>query len=212
MMKRIFMLVLGIFFLLSGSIGAAPASPPSTEPYLYNMRTVIIAGTTQTGGPARYMARRLQAPFRLPYYEQKDIPEVLNADEINADNLRRIAQTYGADLVFVPVVRQWYWEEYHNFWLDDDMITEYQYSLTIYAYNRKLDTFKAYSTHGFDRDESSVLNQPQAVMSDAMDYLMEKLPYKRFPTDLDTQPASSATTTTEGHAKILTGFENSKAI
>ena len=203
-MKRIVFALISLFLLIVSS--AFASSPVTPTPVFDHMRTVIIAPTTQGSGPARYMAARLRQPFRLPYYQKQEISEMLGPEDINQDALRSLATAYHADIVLVPVVKQWYYEEYHSYWRDE-MITEYHYVLAIYAYDRKADTFKAYDTYGWDKDETSVLNQPQAIMSDAMDVLMKKLPYKRIPTDLDDANYDSSvlpTTTTAGKAKILT--------
>lgn len=202
-MKKLRMFLFGIFFLFSGLTCTWAAASTSM---FDNMRTVIVVETTQDSGPARYMANRLKAPFRIPYYELKETTELLGPKDITEDTLRNLAKSYNADIVLVPVVRHWYWNQYHAFW-HDEIITEYWYYLTIYAYNRKTDTFKAYSTNGSDRDEASVLNQPKAIMSDAMDDLMKKLSYKRIPTDLEELNSSAqtmTTKTTEGNAKIIT--------
>lgn len=204
-MKKFILLLISLF-LIAGAAAAQGVGNTNFE----SMRTVIIAQTTRQGDATRYMTYRLKQPFRIPYYDQKEISDMLSPGEINADALQRIAQSNNADIVLVPLVQRWYWEEYHTYWLDE-MITEYSYYLTIYAYNRQKNTFHSYSVNGYDRDSSSVLNQQQAVLSDAMDRLMEKLPYKRIPSDISRTSLGNNTPlsirTTDGGAKILTNTD-----
>ena len=102
--------------------------------------------------------------------------------------MQRLAASYKADVVLVPVVRTWIWRQYHAYrgWYDDDeFFTECWYDLRVYAYNVKDQTLKSYSSRGSERDEASILNDPNEILGRAMDQILEKLPYKRIPTDIE---------------------------
>jgi len=154
-------------------------------------RTVIIAETTQRSAATSVMTERLQEPFRFPYYELQHWEGALTPEDLNQETLRTMSSQYAADIILVPIVKRWYWTEYHHFWYDDELIDEYSYHLSIYAYDRRSDTFREFSVSGFDRQEASVLTQPRAILDDAMDKLMRKLPYKRIPTDRVIENTSS---------------------
>ena len=74
-MKRLYVLVVFILFLLTGSAFATNTAAPT--PVFDNMRTVIIAQTNQNDNVANYMAERLAQPFRIPYYQQQETSEIL---------------------------------------------------------------------------------------------------------------------------------------
>ena len=114
----------------------------------------------------------------------------LPSENISITSLRQLAQKYNADLLLVPIVKHWSWQQYYLF-AQDEMIAEYTYHLAIYAYDRQKDTLNIYSTRNFSRDEASVLNQPQEILRIAMDQLLKELPYKRIPTDIKHAAAAS---------------------
>lgn len=175
-MKQLFFLVIALFICM------APAASAADNDGFTQSRTVIIAETTQQGRVARYMAARLHEPFRFPYYQQKELDRLLEPEDINSNTLKQLSTEWDADIVLVPVVQRWYWREYMPLWLDE-RIDEYNYLLSVYVYDRKLDTFQAYSVSDFDRQEASVLTEQTSLLHDAMDALLKKLPYKRIPAD-----------------------------
>ncbi len=173
-----------------------------------HMRSVLIVNTTRQDDVTHYMTHRLMQPFRIPYWDRLQTEDCLSPQDIREDTLRTLANTYHADVVLVPVVRTWQWRQYTLFFYDDDeLMTEYAYYLTVYAYDSQKGTFNKYSSRGFDRKSASVLNNPYDVLAKAMDQIMEKLPYKRIPTDIEGLPGSPTalpTKTTAGGAKIIT--------
>lgn len=173
-----------------------------------HMRSVLIVNTTQQDEVTHYMTHRLMQPFRIPYWNRLQPEDCLSPQTITPDMLRTLAETYKADIVLVPLVHTWQWRQYTLFFHDDDeLITEYAYDLTVYAYDRQKETFKKYSSRGFDRESASILNNPYDVLRQAMDQIMEKLPYKRIPTDIEGIPGSLTalpTKTTANGAKIIT--------
>ena len=201
-MKKILLLFLAFFVM------AASAFAAGGEARFDNMRTVLVVPTTQQGNEARFMMKHLREPFRIPYWDRVDAQEAISPDGITIDAMRRLSQQYNADIVVVPVVQSWYWRQYQLFFrFDGEIITDCAYYLTVYAYNRQLDTLKSYSSRGRERESASILNNPYDVLGKAMDDIMKKLPYKRIPTDIDAIRGSISTMnvkTTEGGAKIIT--------
>ena len=178
------------------------------EPQFDHMRSVLIVNTTQQNEAANYMTHRRMQPFRIPYWNRLQTEDCLSPQDVTEDTLRTLANTYHADVVLVPVVRTWQWRQYTLFFhYDDELITEYAYYFTVYAYDSQKGTFHSYSSRGFDRKSASVLNNPYDILSKAMDQIMEKLPYKRIPTDIEGLYGSLTdmpTKTTAGGAKIMT--------
>lgn len=204
MMKKLFLLLCLLFCL---TVTASAEDTPRFD----GMRTVVVADTTQGGYAASYMKRRLKEPFRIPYWDRIEPAELISPDMVDVDTMRQLATTYNADIVVVPVVRQWYWRQFHSYhwYYDDEIYTECRYYLTVYAYNRADDTLKSYSSRGSKWDEASILNDPNDVLAPAMDQVMEKLPYKRIPTDLEgvgrnRTDGNLETRTTDGGAKYIT--------
>jgi hypothetical protein len=184
-MKKLILCILYLF-LWTGPALAQEISPPMFD----SMRTVILVQPSPQGDISRYMILRLKEPFRLPYYEQLETSVTLPSENISITSLRQLAQKYNADLLLVPIVKHWSWQQYYLF-AQDEMIAEYTYHLAIYAYDRQKDTLNIYSTRNFSRDEASVLNQPQEILRIAMDQLLKELPYKRIPTDIKHAAAAS---------------------
>ena len=201
-MKKIVLLLL--FFLLS----AIAVSADSVR--FDNMRTVVIADTTQDNYAARYMKRALVQPFRIPYWNRIDTPAILSPSDVTEENLRRLASQYKADVVLVPVVQTWYWRQFmsgYRLRADSEMYTEYRYRLTVYAYDKRTDRMSSYSDSGRDIESTSILNNPDDVLYPAMARILQKLPYKRIPTDIETTSSTIPglqTKTQDGGAKILT--------
>lgn len=177
-------------------------------PRFDHMHSVLIVNTTRQDKITNYMTHRLMQPFRIPYWDRLQSEDCLSPQDITEDTLRTLAKTYHADVVLVPVVRTWQWRQYTLFFhYDDELITEYAYYFTVYAYDSQKETFKRYSSRGFDRESASILNNPYDILSQAMDQIMEKLPYKRIPTDIEGIRGSLTdlpTKTTAGGAVILT--------
>mgnify|MGYP005963097375 FL=1 len=201
-MKKLCLLLLLCFL----SVTTALADSPRFD----NMRTVVIADTTQDSYAARFMKSRLKQPFRIPYWDRIETDTALSPSDVNIDTLRTLAAQYKADVVLVPVVQTWYWRQHMaGFWRydDDEIITECLYHLTVYAYDKRSDTFRSYSDKGREVESASILNDPNEVLTESMDRIMKKLPYKRIPTDIEdiaTGGTTLQTRTTEGGAKILT--------
>ena len=147
--------------------------------------------------------------IRLPRFAYWNMDE-WKANRDNIDTLRTLAAQYKADVVLVPVVQTWYWRQHMaGFWRydDDEIITECLYHLTVYAYDKRSDTFRSYSDKGREVESASILNDPNEILTESMDRIMKKLPYKRIPTDIEDIAAGGTTLqtrTTEGGAKILT--------
>lgn len=181
-------------------------------PRFDHMRSVLIVNTTRQDEVTNYMTHRLMQPFRIPYWDRLQSEDCLSPQDITEDKLRTLAETYHADVVLVPVVRTWQWRQYTLFFhYDDELITEYAYYFTVYAYDSQKGTFKRYSSRGFDRESASILNNPYDILSQAMDQIMEKLPYKRIPTDIEGIRGSLTdlpTKTTADGAVILTPTPN----
>ncbi|WP_101912380.1 hypothetical protein [Megasphaera vaginalis (ex Bordigoni et al. 2020)] len=211
-MKKCIALFLMIF-ALTGFAAAADSAP-----LFDHMRNIIIVDTTQEGPVAAYMSRALRQPFRIPYWNRLDAAELIAPEEATPSALRGIAKKYDADIVLVPVVRNWYWNQFHSLdWYgdEDEWFVEYNYDLAVCAYNRRTDTYAVYACHGHDRDDASVLNSPAAILRDAMDTLLEKLPYKRIPTDLEELYGVSdplQLRQTAGGAKLWTNADKPVAI
>lgn len=181
-------------------------------PRFDHMRSVLIVNTTRQDEVTNYMTHRLMQPFRIPYWDRLQSEDCLSPQDITEDKLRTLAKTYHADVVLVPVVRTWQWRQYTLFFhYDDELVTEYAYHLAVYAYDNQKKTFKRYSSRGFDRESASILNNPYDILSQAMDQIMEKLPYKRIPTDIEGIRGSLTdlpTKTTADGAVILTPTPN----
>lgn len=196
MKKRILFII--VLSIISMTVFAA-------EPRFDHMRSVLIVNTTRQDAVTNYMTHRLMQPFRIPYWNRLQPEDCLSPQDITEGKLRTLAETYHADIVLVPVVRTWQWRQYTLFFHDDDeLITEYAYHFTVYAYDRQKGTFKQYSSRGFDRKSASMLNNPYDILTQAMDKIMEKLPYKRIPTDIEGLNISLPTQTTVDGAKIIT--------
>lgn len=201
-MKKIFFLLL--FFLLTLTVANADSVR------FDNMRTVVIANTTQNNYPARYMKRTLKEPFRIPYWDRIESSALLAPEDVTEDNLRILASQYKADVVLVPVVQTWYWRQFmgsYRFRDGDEMYTEYRYRLTVYAYDKRTGRMNSYSDSGYDIESTSILNNPDDVLYPAMTRILKKLPYKRIPTDIETTGNTIPglqTKTTDGGATILT--------
>ncbi|MCQ5210031.1 MAG: hypothetical protein UCI88_09390 [Megasphaera massiliensis] len=201
-MKKIFLLLL--FFLLTLTVVNAD------NVRFDNMRTVVIADTTQDNYAARYMKRALIQPFRIPYWDRIESSAILSPSDVTEENLRAISRQYNADVVLVPVVQTWYWRQFmgsYRFRDGGETYTEYRYRLTVYAYDKRTDRMSSYSDSGYDIESTSILNNPDDVLYPAMTRILRKLPYKRIPTDLETTGNTIPglqTKTTDGGAKILT--------
>ena len=137
-----------------------------------------------------------------------DFEDSLNTDGITIDAMRALSEKYNADIVVVPVVQTWYWRQYQFFFrFDGEIVTDCAYYLSVYAYDRKQDTLKSYSSRGRERESASILNNPYEILGKAMDEVLAKLPYKRIPTDIEAVRGSISkldVKTTEGGAKIIT--------
>lgn len=203
-MKRLVLLFITMLLVASSALAAS-------TPRFDNMRSVLIVSTTQRSDVATYLQQRLMQPFRIPYWDRLQIEERLSPLEIQEDTLRALAAEYKADVVLVPVVQTWHWRQYTLFFHhDDELITEYAYYFTVYAYDKQKNTFKSYSSRGFDRESASILNNPYDILNKGMTEIMEKLPYKRIPTDIEGIHGSITelpTKTTAGGAKIITATE-----
>lgn len=196
-MKRICLLAYLLFTLLCTT---ALADSPRFD----NMRTVVIVQTNQDSYAARFMKKRLTEPFRIPYWDRIESTEVLDPAELTPDTMRALAVKYKADVVVAPIVNTWYWTQRHIFFLDDDdIITECMYNLTVFAYSTQQDTLKSYSARGYERESIASLNDPNEILTEAMDKIMKKLPYKRIPTDIEKPSPVLQTKTTDGGATII---------
>lgn len=196
-MKRICLLACLLFTLLCTT---ALADSPRFD----NMRTVVIVQTNQDSYAARFMKKRLTEPFRIPYWDRIESTEVLDPAELTPDTMRALAVKYKADVVVAPIVNTWYWTQRHIFFLDDDdIITECMYNLTVFAYSTQQDTLKSYSARGYERESIASLNDPNEILTEAMDKIMKKLPYKRIPTDIENPSPVLQTKTTDGGATII---------
>lgn len=121
MRKSILLAIL--LFLMSMTVFAA-------EPRFDHMRSVLIVNTTQQDEVTNYMTHRLMQPFRIPYWDRLQTEDCLSPQDVTKDTLRTLANTYHADVVLVPVVHTWRWRQYTLFFhYDDELITEYAYSL-----------------------------------------------------------------------------------
>lgn len=196
-MKRICLLACLLFTLLC-------ATALADSPRFDNMRTVVIVQTNQDSYAAKFMKKRLTEPFRIPYWDRIESTEVLDLAEITPDTMRALAVKYKADVVVAPIVNTWYWTQRHIFFLDDDdIITECMYNLTVFAYSTQQDTLKSYSARGYERESIASLNDPNEILTEAMDQIMKKLPYKRIPTDIEKPSPVLQTKTTDGGATII---------
>ena len=186
-MKKILLLFVSLV-ILAGTALAADSTPVLFD----KERTVIVVQTTQEGYPVHYMQYRLGQPFHIPYWNRIDAAERLAPEEITAAALSQLAHDYKADLVVVPVVHTWDWQQSVNRfgWHDDyEIYTLCWYDLTVYAYNAQDGTLKSYSSKGSEKEQASILNDPNDVLSEAMDQIMEKLPYKRIPVEATKEAA-----------------------
>lgn len=181
-MKRFCLFLCFCLLAVTTACGAAPRFD--------NMRTVLVVHTTQEQAAnnyaARYMQSRLKEPFRIPYWDRLETTTFVTPQELTQDRLRALADQYEADIVIVPLVHTWSWTQRHFFfWDDDEIFTECMYNLTVYAYDRKADTLKSYSARGYERKPLASLNNPNDILTPAMDTILKKLPYKRIPTDIE---------------------------
>lgn len=201
-MKKILLLVFALCLMTASALAA------DSEARFDNMRTALIVSTTQRNTAAQYMLKRLKEPFRIPYWDRVEAQERLSPDDITIDTMRALSETYNADIVVVPVVKTWYWQQYQFFFRSDgDIVTDCAYNLSVYAYDRKQNTLKSYSSRGRERDSISILNNPYTVLGKAMDEIMAKLPYKRIPTDIEAVRGSVSSLNvkqTDGGAAIIT--------
>lgn len=90
-MKKLCLLLLLCFL----SVTTALADSPRFD----NMRTVVIADTTQDSYAARFMKSRLKQPFRIPYWDRIETDTALSPSDVNIDTLRTLAAQYKADVV-----------------------------------------------------------------------------------------------------------------
>ena len=67
-MKKIILLVFSLL-IIAGSALAADTTT-TAEPRFENERTVLIMRTIQDGYPVRFMQKRLNQNFRLPYWDR----------------------------------------------------------------------------------------------------------------------------------------------
>ncbi len=201
-MKKFLLLFLSFCFCVMAATAFAAG-----EPHFDNMRTVLVVPTAQQSAEAAYMAKRLKEPFRIPYWDCIEAQEPLHPDSISSEKMRSLSDRYNADVVVVPVVRTWYWQQRQLFFrFDSETITDCTYYLSVYAYDRQLGTLKVYSSRGRKREPASILNNPYDILNKAMSEIMEKLPYKRIPTDIDAVRGSISPLTiktTEGGAKTI---------
>ena len=92
-MKKIFLLLL--FFLLTLTVVNAD------NVRFDNMRTVVIADTTQNDYAARYMKRALIQPFRIPYWDRIESSAILAPSDVTEENLRAISKQYNLSLIHI---------------------------------------------------------------------------------------------------------------
>lgn len=105
----------------------ALASQPAADTVRFdNERTILLVRTTQSGYPVRFMEQRLRQPFRLPYWDRLSATETISPEDITEDTMQKLAGSYKADIVLVPVVRTWVWRQYHAYrgWYDDDEFSQ----------------------------------------------------------------------------------------
>ncbi len=148
-------------------------------------RTVMVLPPERRDSIGQYMYYRAIQPFRLPYYDLLSSPETVPSIW-NESTFQQLAETYHADIIIGPIVKDFdQWPMSHPTY-DGDIVTRVRtyYDLRLLVYDRRSQTFQEYRTRYVNTEEESVLTSAQAMMEQGMDSLMKKLPYKRIPTDV----------------------------
>lgn len=125
-----------------------------------------------------YVERRLAEPFRYPYYEITNGPQMTMP--FTRYDFAAVAEAYDADIVVgaeLAALAQFT----RAGWDGDWWITTYG-ELRVYAYYRPADRWKMWKGTYSDTAEESVLNTPQAVVKEITDRALAEFPYRRIPT------------------------------
>jgi hypothetical protein len=146
-------------------------------------RNVLVIQPVRHDAIGTYVYNRTTEPFKIPYYEL--LPSIPPINDVRPAVLASLALAYNADIVLVPVViswHQWYSNPINGEY--DAPFIETSYQFRIYAYNRTMKSFNHYDVYYHEKEEASSLNATLPLMRKGMNTLIEKLPYKRIPTDI----------------------------
>lgn len=172
-------------------------------------RKVTIAVPTEhrrnTMDFSTHLTRAIANVLKYPYYDTTitRIPEI--DTKINTDEMARIAAEENSDIVVIPIALQDTYRQIphlHPFGLfgDDynsDIYIEARTSALIHYYDTKDRTVHTIRSGFSQIDDSLTVPSHQSVWNTVTTRLLNKLPYKRVPTDIDryTQPSDTNITT-----------------
>lgn len=169
----------------------------------------------------RYMTAQLQNVFKYPYYESTVTSSAsINLDTIsntttectennslktrthvtdltNKATLAQIAEQYHVNIVIVPFALDSTYYQYHPirfnsiFDDNDELYTVASIRGSIYYYDKDTNDFGKVEANYFEREEYLSVPSEQEIWYTVMTRLLNKLPYKRVPTDINRYETST---------------------
>ena len=144
--------------------------------------------TAQLG---RYMTDRLSNTLKYPYYDTAIVSTNTPTAEIRAVDLAQIAAAQNSEIVIMPVPLQDVYVQingvnspyaYNN---DREMYIAAKVNALLYYYDVNDQVIHTVRSGFNQTDDSLTMPTHKAVWNKVMTVLLDKLPYKRIPTDRD---------------------------
>ena len=145
--------------------------------------------TAQLG---RYMTDRLSNTLKYPYYDTAIVSTNTPTAEIRAVDLAQIASAQNSEIVIMPVPLQYVYVQincvnspyaYNND--DREMYIAAKVNALLYYYDVNDQVIHTVRSGFNQTDDSLTMPTHKAVWNKVMTVLLDKLPYKRIPTDRD---------------------------
>lgn len=140
---------------------------------------------------AQFMRTAITNELKYPYYSAVTTNRPTSASLATANSLATIAEETGADIVLLPIAVENDYVQYRptrTFRFDstgDEIYTRVAISAKLYYYDANKQEFKGLDkTYYKDAEYLSVPTQRE-IWNKVMTDLMNKLPYKRVPTDIN---------------------------
>lgn len=139
---------------------------------------------------AQFMRERLNNELKYPYYETVTYNKS-TVNIKNTANLAAIAKEYNADIVIVPQVLE---NDYVQYYPTNPMIVQFQdtelltraaISGAITYYNAQNGAYGSVSKSYYKNESYLSVPSQKILWGYLMDTLLNKLPYKRVPTDIN---------------------------
>ena len=165
------------------------ANTPVSTPIVGTPAKLRNENTAQLG---RYMTDRLSNTLKYPYYDTAIVSTNTPTAEIRAVDLAQIAAAQNSEIVIMPVPLQDVYVQingvnspyaYNND--DREMYIAAKVNALLYYYDVNDQVIHTVRSGFNQTDDSLTMPTHKAVWNKVMTVLLDKLPYKRIPTDRD---------------------------